>query len=74
VDIEKRRVTVQGGMRLHRLHQHLQEHHLALSNLGSISEQSIAGVISTATHGTGVKYGVLSSLVGIARLGMNHMY
>jgi L-gulonolactone oxidase len=72
VDIEKRRVTVQGGMRLHRLH--LQEHHLALSNLGSISEQSIAGVISTATHGTGVKYGVLSSLVGIARLGMNHMY
>lgn len=34
-----------------------------MSNLGSISEQSLAGVISTATHGSGINYGVLSTHV-----------
>lgn len=34
-----------------------------MSNLGSISEQTLAGVITTATHGTGVTFGVLSTMV-----------
>ncbi|WFD35518.1 hypothetical protein MCUN1_002376 [Malassezia cuniculi] len=36
---------------------------LGLRNLGSISEQTIAGVISTATHGTGAAFPVLSAYV-----------
>jgi L-gulonolactone oxidase len=36
---------------------------LAMSNLGSISEQTLAGVITTATHGSGINYGVISTHV-----------
>lgn len=36
---------------------------LAISILGSISEQTLAGVITTATHGSGVEYGVISTYV-----------
>ncbi|EST09688.1 D-arabinono-1,4-lactone oxidase [Kalmanozyma brasiliensis GHG001] len=36
---------------------------LAMCNVGSISEQTIAGLISTATHGTGVRFPVVSSYV-----------
>lgn len=63
VDKEKHRVTVEAGMSLHKLHQVLQENGLALSNLGSISDQSVAGVMSTATHGTGSQFGCLSTMV-----------
>lgn len=34
-----------------------------LKNLGSISEQTIAGAISTGTHGTGIGYGILATEV-----------
>lgn len=34
-----------------------------MTNLGSISEQTLAGVITTATHGTGVSYGAISTNV-----------
>ncbi|RKP09805.1 L-gulonolactone oxidase-like protein [Thamnocephalis sphaerospora] len=63
VDRDAQRVTVQGGMRLHDLHRYLHKHGLALSNLGSISDQSVAGLIATATHGTGIQYGVISTMV-----------
>jgi hypothetical protein len=36
---------------------------MAMINLGSISDQSLGGVITTATHGTGVNYGVISTNV-----------
>ncbi|KAJ2649862.1 D-arabinono-1,4-lactone oxidase [Coemansia sp. RSA 1250] len=55
--------TVQGGMRLYQLHEELKQRQLALSNLGSISDQSIAGAIATATHGTGIEYGDMSDMV-----------
>ncbi|ORX92044.1 L-gulonolactone/D-arabinono-1,4-lactone oxidase [Basidiobolus meristosporus CBS 931.73] len=55
--------TVQAGIRLFQLHEELDKVGLAMSNLGSISDQSIAGVISTATHGTGVEYGCISTQV-----------
>ncbi|KAI9593013.1 D-arabinono-1,4-lactone oxidase-domain-containing protein [Syncephalis fuscata] len=63
VDVATRRVRVQAGMRLYDLHKHLEQHQLALSNLGSISDQSIAGLITSGTHGTGADYGILSTLV-----------
>lgn len=57
---------VQGGITLASLHAHLaaqQPSPLAMSNLGSISEQTLAGVISTATHGSGYDFKVLSDAV-----------
>jgi len=66
VDKATRRVVVQAGMRLNDLNKYLAGQGLALANLGHISEQSVAGAISTATHGTGIKYGNLSTqVVGI---------
>ena len=63
IDSEKHLVTAQGGIRLKNLHPILREHNLAISSLGSISDQSLAGAISTATHGASYKYGNLSSMV-----------
>lgn len=46
-------VRVQAGIRLHRLNEILAAAGWALPNLGDINVQSLAGAISTATHGTG---------------------
>ena len=56
-------VTVQAGMTLRRLNRLLAEAGLALTNLGDIEEQTIAGAISTGTHGTGAAYGGLATQV-----------
>lgn len=45
------------------LHIALAEHDLAMINLGSISDQTLAGIVTTASHGTGIKYGVMSTHV-----------
>jgi L-gulonolactone oxidase len=63
VDTERRLVRVPGGMPLHQLNQLLAEHSMALSNLGDIDAQTIAGAISTGTHGTGLRYGGLATFV-----------
>lgn len=55
VDRESRLVRVQGGITIAQLNTRLAEHGLALENLGDIDVQSIAGAISTATHGTGAR-------------------
>jgi L-gulono-1,4-lactone dehydrogenase len=65
-DIPKHRYTVQAGIRLKDLIHNLALDGLAMRNLGSITEQSIAGAISTGTHGTGIRLGNLStSIVGM---------
>jgi FAD-linked oxidoreductase len=63
VDRETRQVTVQAGIRLWQLADALEEYGLAFQNLGTIKKQSIAGAISTGTHGTGVSLGNLSTFV-----------
>lgn len=63
VDTERRLVTVPAGMPLHTLNTLLAAHGLALANLGDIDVQTIAGAISTGTHGTGAGYGCLSTFV-----------
>ncbi|KAG0342472.1 hypothetical protein BG004_005672 [Podila humilis] len=63
VDSANMTVTVEAGMKLETLHAILELHDLAMSNLGSISEQSVAGAISTATHGTGAEYSSLCAAV-----------
>jgi L-gulonolactone oxidase len=52
-------VVCDGGIRLEDLERQLAVHNLALRNLGSITMQAMGGVITTATHGTGIKFKVL---------------
>lgn len=52
-------VSAEAGLRLKDLNNQLAERNLALQNLGSISEQSIAGVISTGTHGASYTHGLI---------------
>jgi L-gulonolactone oxidase len=63
VDAGRRLVTVPAGITLWQLNNLLAEHGLALPNLGDIDSQTIAGAISTGTHGTGTGYGCLSTFV-----------
>src|SRR3981081_617867 len=46
-------VEVQGGMRIRELNAYLESRGLALSNMGGYDGQTVAGVISTSTHGSG---------------------
>jgi len=65
-DVLKNQFTVQAGVRLKDLIEMLALDGLALRNIGSITEQSIAGAISTGTHGTGVRFQNLStSIIGM---------
>ena len=47
------------GTKLKRLSEELAENRLALENMGDINVQSLAGAISTGTHGTGITLGSL---------------
>jgi L-gulonolactone oxidase len=68
VDPSTARVTVEAGMPLHRLSDELADHGLALENLGDINYQSVAGATATATHGTGARFGTISSRITAMRL------
>jgi len=61
-------VTVEAGIRVHQLQEVLARHGLALPTRGAISRQSLAGAISTGTHGSSLKFGCLSSLVTALRI------
>ena len=63
VDGETGQVHVQAGATLHDFCRELHSYGLALPNLGDIDVQSIAGAISTATHGTGFGLGNLATNV-----------
>ncbi|MGY1699928.1 D-arabinono-1,4-lactone oxidase [Geodermatophilus sp. SYSU D00766] len=54
-------VTVQAGMPLHRLNAELAARGWALTNLGDVDRQSVAGAVSTGTHGTGARFGGLAT-------------
>lgn len=58
-----RDVTVQAGIRLFELNAALATRGLAMANLGDIDRQSIAGAVSTATHGTGAGLGNLATAI-----------
>lgn len=63
VDREKCVVVLQSGIRLYQIGEELDRAGLALPNLGSINDQSIAGAISTGTHGSTLRHGLLSQSV-----------
>ncbi|MCG8603692.1 FAD-binding protein, partial [bacterium] len=54
---------VESGIRIRELNEELDRRGLALPNMGGYDEQTIAGVISTATHGSGIEFGPLSDIV-----------
>ncbi len=56
-------VRVAAGTRLVELNAQLDAVGLALPNLGDINVQSVAGAISTGTHGTGARFGNLATTV-----------
>jgi L-gulonolactone oxidase len=62
-DILNKRYTVQAGIRIKDLVKALSLNNQGLRNTGSIMEQSIAGAISTGTHGTGLRLGNLATQV-----------
>ncbi|GLY64144.1 D-arabinono-1,4-lactone oxidase [Amycolatopsis taiwanensis] len=63
VDIDANLVTVRSGTPLHRLNAELDALGLAMTNLGDIDAQTIAGAVSTGTHGTGARFGGLSTQI-----------
>nr|VFK55119.1 MAG: L-gulonolactone oxidase [Candidatus Kentron sp. TUN] len=68
VDSDAATVMVQPGITLAALSDELATYGLALPVLSSVADQTVAGAIGTATHGTGMKFGTLSTLVEGMRL------
>jgi FAD-linked oxidoreductase len=66
VDAERKRVTFGAGTPLHAIPALLAPHGLAMANLGDIDRQTLAGATATGTHGTGARFGGLSTqIVGL---------
>ena len=63
VDRDAMTVTALAGTPLHELNTALERLDLSLHNMGDIAEQTIAGAISTGTHGTGGQVASLSAQV-----------
>ena len=63
IDPDAHTVVVGGGVRYGVLASYLQQHGYALHNMGSLPHISVAGAISTSTHGSGSANGSLSTSV-----------
>ena len=48
-------ITVQAGIVLSDLNAYLESHKLSMPNLGDVTYQTLAGAVSTSTHGTGLQ-------------------
>lgn len=59
----RRLVRAEAGIRIKELNAHLDRNGLALSQMGGYDHQTIAGVMSTSTHGSGIAYGPLNDFV-----------
>jgi L-gulono-1,4-lactone dehydrogenase len=66
--VEGAEVTVEAGITIRELGPLLAERGLALENQGDVDPQTLAGAICTATHGTGARFGNVSSQVVRLRL------
>lgn len=63
IDEKRLQVRVQSGITLAEIIPELVNHDMALSVLGSVTSLTLAGAISTGTHGSGLRYGNLCSYV-----------
>ncbi|KAF8473545.1 D-arabinono-1,4-lactone oxidase-domain-containing protein [Kalaharituber pfeilii] len=61
-------ITVEAGIRIYHLIAELNKRGLGLPSMGSIMEQSIAGAIATATHGSSLRHGLLSENIVSLRI------
>ncbi|MGH2800711.1 MAG: FAD-binding protein, partial [Thermoleophilaceae bacterium] len=68
LSVEGNEVTVEAGITIRELAPALAERGLALESQGDVDAQTIAGAISTATHGTGGRFANISSQVTGVRL------
>ena len=65
---DRRTVRVDGGIRYGELAPRLHAQGLAVHNLASLPHISVAGAITTATHGSGVRHGNLATSVATIEL------
>ncbi len=66
VDATTGEATFGAGTRLADIPALLAPHHLAMENLGDIDRQTLAGAISTGTHGTGLGFtGIAGQVTGL---------
>lgn len=63
LNLQEGTVTVEAGIKYGELSPYLHENGYALHNLASLPHISVGGSIATATHGSGIKNGNLSSAV-----------
>ena len=63
VDADSGLVTVGAGLPLHRLNPMLAQHGLAMEILGDIDRQTVAGAVSTGTHGSGERFRSISNQI-----------
>jgi hypothetical protein len=56
-------VQTKAGIRIKELNGYLDGRRLALLNMGGYDHQTVAGVISTSTHGSGLEFGPLNDFV-----------
>ena len=63
VDKEAQQATLYAGTYLHEIGTALAKHGFALENMGDVQAQTIAGAVSTATHGTGISLGSVANQV-----------
>lgn len=68
VDRDSGLVRVEAGITLHELNRRLDDHGLAMPNLGDIDRQTVAGAIATGTHGTGAGLPNMSAQVEAVEL------
>lgn len=61
-------VTVRAGTTLRALNAELDRLGLAMTNLGDIDAQTVAGAIATGTHGTGARFGGIATQVAALEL------
>lgn len=70
VDRQAMRVKVEAGKKLYAFNDELAALGLALPSIGDIDRQSLAGLISTGSHGTGMKWGSFSDQASIQAIEM----
>lgn len=63
IDVARGVARIRAGTPLHEMTRLLAARGWALPVMGDIDRQTLAGVVSTATHGTGIGFGSYSSLV-----------
>lgn len=63
IDCINHTVTCQAGILLGDLFSILKKHGLSFSNCGVIDKMTLAGAISTGTHGSGISHSILSSRI-----------